>query len=114
MNLSMPSSTPPIALAIDALKPTYSHGLAARGKPPVGAGDAFEQILVRQILREAKVGGESGGSLTQQSVCSDMVVDAVSQAVCKGQGMGLQKALLRQMESLKPHHASSESSTDPS
>lgn len=78
------------------------------------AGEAFEQILVRQILREAKVGGESGGSLTQQSVCSDLVVDAVSQAVCKGQGMGLQKALLRQMEPTKARHATAESPNDPS
>jgi len=114
MNLSMPSPTPPIALASDLMNPVSNPGAVSRGKPPMKAGEAFEQILVRQILREAKVGGESGGSLTQQSVCSDMIIDAVCQAVCKGQGMGLQNALLRQMEPTKPHHAPPESPIDPS
>jgi Rod binding domain-containing protein len=95
------------------MDPLNPSGRAARGRSPMQPSEAFELVLVREILREARIGGDSGGSSTQKSVCSDMILDAVSQAACQGHGMGLKTALLRQLEPSSRPYASHESTTGP-
>lgn len=66
----------------------------------------FEQLLVRQFLRETRIAGNLGGTQTQQSIVSDLVVDAVAQSVGEGGGMGIEAALRRQLNLAS--HASAE------
>jgi len=103
-------AAPSTGLSLDPLDPA---GRAVRGRGPMQPSEAFELVMVREILREARIGGDSGGSSTQKSICSDMILDAVSQAACQGRGMGLKTALLRQMEPASRNHATHESPTGP-
>jgi Rod binding domain-containing protein len=61
------------------------------------AAGEFETIFVKQLLKEAKVGGEqkSGGGY------GDMAVDALASGIQKGGGLGLAKRI---EQALASHH----------
>lgn len=64
---------------------------ARRSEKVVQAAHDFESVLVRQLLKATKMGGDSKGGY------GDMAVDALADGIEKGGGLGLaqciQKAL---------------------
>ncbi|MGD0677152.1 MAG: hypothetical protein ABSC94_17185 [Polyangiaceae bacterium] len=62
------------------------------------AGD-FESLLVKQLLKEAKMGGTDKGN-----GYGDMAIDALASAVEKGGGLGLSKHIEQAVEARGPTH----------
>jgi Rod binding domain-containing protein len=74
----------PIAPIQSAVTPTADAGRAAKVSH---AARDFESVLVRQLLKASKVGGESKGGY------GDMAVDALADGVEKGGGLGLAQCI---------------------
>jgi Rod binding domain-containing protein len=62
------------------------------------AAGEFESLFVKQLLKEAKIGGDqkSGGY-------ADMAVDALATGIQRGGGLGLAKRIEQAMTPVHPH-----------
>ncbi|HZU82667.1 MAG TPA: hypothetical protein VE987_07115 [Polyangiaceae bacterium] len=83
-------------------------GLAAGGTARDARADKvhhaaaeFESMLVKQLLKAARVGGAAGSEKT--SAYGDMAVDALASAVERGGGLGLARRI---EQTLCPHSGS--------
>lgn len=71
------------------------------------AGD-FESLLVKQMLKEAKMGGSQ-----KEGGYADMAVDAMASAVEKGGGLGLARSIERAIGAHGPSPLGSHPSASP-
>jgi Rod binding domain-containing protein len=60
---------------------------ARRSEKVVQAAHDFESVLVRQLLKATKMGGDSKGGY------GDMAVDALADGIEKGGGLGLAQCI---------------------
>jgi Rod binding domain-containing protein len=63
--------------------PVHTPAEASRSAKVTQAAHDFESVLVRQLLRASKIGGDSKGGY------GDMALDALADGVEKGGGLGL-------------------------
>ena len=64
------------------------------------AATEFESLLVKQLLKAAKIGG--GGASDKSSGYADMAVDALASAIEHGGGLGLSRRIEEAVGSHKP------------
>jgi Rod binding domain-containing protein len=92
------SATGSGATALGTAAGAHAPKDARTAKLEKAAGE-FEQIFVKQLLKEAKVGGSE-----KQGGYGDMAVDALASGVQKGGGLGLAKQI---EAALAAHHQTS-------